>query len=505
MSIAELKDITDRYAAWFLAHSITPMDPVAVYCRENVQYLIQYIALTAIGAVPVLTNGTMRADVATQHFRRIGVVGIVTDRDHRAALAPYFGNGDLKLLHTLEDIPEDVPSDLPPWFPFEHDHHHPVMITHSSGTTGDPKPIVLEHGTWFYGIRQLLGLDTAQGADRYLSSLPTSHNASIAYAMHAILNGAALMIMADHSGVSVARTIERFRPATVVSFPQTFVDLAALDLDGFDLNSVTTWINSGDAAHEAHIRRLVAHGFHYRGDQRVPGSQFVDGLGSSEMGHSSFRIIHTPYTDSYDRCVGIPQSWVEATVFDSGGQPAPIGVIGRLGIHSPSVTAGYWNDSLLTYKSRRHGYWLTGDLAYRDRLGCYYHVDRVSDVIPTRDGPLYSLQTEELILKHQGSRLVDCTVIGVTEEGTDAGTQVPVVLAVPRTGCSVDTAALLNEINQAQACKNRPSLAQAYFVDWSEVPLGVTGKVLKRTLREQFESGARRLERTSRLGAGTRG
>ena len=50
------------------------------------------------------------------------------------------------------------------------------------------------------------------------------------------------------------------------------------------------WFNTGDCAHEPHIRRLVAVGSrddgHPRGRDRVPGSQFVDGLGSTEMGHS---------------------------------------------------------------------------------------------------------------------------------------------------------------------------------------------------------------------------
>jgi acyl-coenzyme A synthetase/AMP-(fatty) acid ligase len=488
LSLAQLKESTDKYAAWFLSRGIAPMDPVAVYFAEGVEYVIQYIALTAIGAVPILTNGAMSGDMAAQHFRRVGAVGIVTDREHRAALADLEADG-LKCFDCIEDIPGGNPSSLPPWFPFEHDYDDPVMITHSSGTTGVPKPVVLRHGGWFHGLRHLLGMGMAQGADRYLSSLPASHNASIAYAIHAILNGAALMIMGDRSGEAVARAIEHFRPATVVSFPQTFVELAGLDLNGYDLSSVTTWINSGDAAHETHIRRLVAHGYHYRGEERVPGSQFVDGLGSSEMGHSSFRIIHTPYTDSYDRCVGLPQTWIEAAVLDPDGEPVPNNVVGSLGIRSPSITPGYWNDSVLTYKSRLRGYWLTGDLVYRDHMGCYYHVDRVSDVIPTAEGPLYSLQTEELILKYHGN-LVDCTVVGVDSGDTGSGEQAAVALVLPQAGSSVDAAAMLDDINRTQAEKGRPLLERVITVERGEVPLGVTGKVLKRTLRELLKAGA---------------
>jgi acyl-coenzyme A synthetase/AMP-(fatty) acid ligase len=468
----------------FFAHGIRPTEPVAVYLADSVNDLILYIALTSIGAVPVLTNGAMPHDIAAGYFQRVGVTGIVTDAERHAALAESCADGALKCVLSIDDPPSDAPA-LPSWFPFRHDADDPVMITHTSGTTGFPKAVVLHHGKWFHGIRQLLSLDSAQGADRYLSSLPASHNASIAYSIHAILNGAELMIMSSRRGQAVAEAISRFHPSTVVSFPQTYVELAQLDLDRHDLSSVTTWINSGDAAHEAHIRRLVQHGYHYRGAERVAGSQFVDGLGSSEMGHSSFRIIHTKSTDNYERCVGIPQTWVEAAVLDDEGNAVPASVIGKLGVRSPSVTPGYWNDSLTTYRSRVRGYWLTGDLVYRDHLGCYYHLDRASDVVPTSDGPLYSLQTEELVLRHCGDRIADCTVIGIRADGTSS-LQEPLLLFVARDGQTVDAAALLEEINAVQAARGRPRLARAISVRTDDIPVGVTGKVLKRALRERF-------------------
>jgi 3-aminoavenalumate diazotase len=480
LSIQQLKTAADTYASWYASQGITPMDPVAVYCRENLQYLIQYAALTSLGAIPILTNGAMASEVAAAFFARVGAVAIITDRDRQTMLTPHIQPERLKFFTCLEEI---TGSGLPGRHAFRHDHDDPVMITHSSGTTGVPKAVMLQHGRWFHGIRHLLGLEMAQGAESYLSSIPASHNASIAYAIHAILSGAAIVIMADRSGPAVAKAIERFRPTTIVSFPKTYVELAELDLDKYDLGSVTTWINSGDAAHEAHIRRLVDYGYHYRGAEKVPGSQFVDGLGSSEMGHSYFRIIHTRYTDNYDRCVGLPQSWIDVCIFDENGEAVPAGVIGKLGVRSPSVTPGYWNDSVLTYRSRMHGYWLTGDLVYHDSLGCYYHVDRTSDVIQTRSGPLYSLQTEELILKHQPD-VIDCTVVGL-ETNEDDGTLSPIALVAARQGRSIRPEAMLAEINAMQASKRRPLLAELRVIDREQIPLGVTGKVLKRSLREQ--------------------
>jgi acyl-coenzyme A synthetase/AMP-(fatty) acid ligase len=483
LSMSELEAAADSYAAWYWTHGIRPLEPVAVYCADGMQCLLQYVALTAIGAIPAITNGELAGELAAQYFRRVGVVAIVTDRARRAALLDHCRVGDFKFLELLDDIAGADRSALPAWFPYSHDADSPVMITHSSGTTGAPKAVILQHGRWFHGIRYLLGLEPPEGADRYLSALPASHNAAIAYAIHALLSGAEMMLMSSRRGTAVAQAVERFRPATVIAFPQTYLELAELDPESLNLESVTTWINSGDAAHETHIRRLVTRGHHHRGGERVSGSQFVDGLGSSELGHSSFRVIHTLFTNTYERCVGVPQHWVEAAVLDEHGSHVPAGVVGRLGVKSPSVTEGYWNDSLLTYRSRVRGYWLTGDLVFRDDFGYYYHVDRVSDVVGTVEGPLYTVQTEELILKEHQS-LADCTVIGIGS----GQFQRAMLLVIPRTGHTVDSAAMLQSVNAVQAQRLRPSLHRIEVVAASDIPLGVTGKVVKRLLRERFAS-----------------
>ena len=489
LSLRSLKQATDALAIWYSARGVRAKDPVAVYGSNGIHYLLHYMALTGLGAIPVLTNGAMPPLVALQHFRRVGALAVVADRTQFDAIAGLCEPDEFRFLCLMEEIVPSEDATLPLGYPFQHDHFDPVMITHSSGTTGTPKPVLLQHGKWFHGIRHLLGLPAAQGAERYLSSLPVSHNAAIAYAIHAILCGAELMIVSRPQGAEVLDSIEQFKPSTVVSFPSTYVEMVACGLEQRSLGSVSNWINSGDAAHESHIRQLVQHGFHYRGQQKVQGSQFIDGLGSSEMGHSSFRVVYTAGDQNFDRCVGLPQEWVDARVLADDGSEQPIGQVGKLGIKSPSVTSGYWNDSLLTHRSQLAGYWLTGDLVYKDSMGCFYHVDRISDAITTAEGVLYSLQTEELILKNQ-PELLDCTVLGLPDKCADTGVCVPVVFVFFRPGAQVQEGDLLERINTHQRQKQRPALARVHVVGAGEIPVGVTGKVMKQALRQQLAQPA---------------
>src|SRR5436190_2021167 len=90
------------------------------------------------------------------------------------------------------------------------------------------------------------------------------------------------------------RSIHISTPPMVASFPRTFVELATGELPVEAAANVRTWFNTGDGAHYGHIRRLVTLGRRPAGlikpwllpEQRadepaMPGSQFIDGLGSS--------------------------------------------------------------------------------------------------------------------------------------------------------------------------------------------------------------------------------
>ena len=484
-SLEAIRDICLQYAQWYHTQGVLPKDPVGVYLEEGVGYLMHYVALTTIGAIPILVNGNMAPAVASGHLQRVGAVGLFTDASHLKAIKEALPNS-FGFVNTVRDIGAKGTHELPNQYPYQHNDLDPIMITHSSGTTGVPKAVLLQHGKWFHGIRELLGLEKAQGTYTYLSVLPSSHNAAIAYAMHAILNGSNLVIMSERNPHLIAQAISQYQPSTVVSFPENFVALAEMDLSGYNLDSVSTWINSGDAAHETHIRRLVAHGHHIRGNQTVEGSQFIDGLGSSEMGHSSFRIIHTSNTQNYGRCVGIPQRWVEAKALDQWGHEKPKGAVGMLGIKSPSVTSGYWNNSLLTHRSRLNGYWLTGDLVYQDQFGAFYHVDRITDAIQTRSGVLYSLLTEERLMS-QFEAIGECTIIGVEGSHSPAYSSA-IAFVTLREGQQISAEALKIMANKFQRDQQCPEIDDIVLIGYDQIPVGVTGKVLKAQLRKRYQA-----------------
>jgi acyl-coenzyme A synthetase/AMP-(fatty) acid ligase len=482
-------------ASWLHSRGVGPRDPVAVYATSSADILLNFMALAWLGAIPALMNGAIPGDIAAGYIQRLRGTGVIADAEHRELL----GGHDLQV--PVYDAAEAGTGD-PGQAPAHYRHHpdDPVAITHSSGTTRVPAAVVHTHRSVFAAVRRihLEAPAPALSPARTLSVMPAAHAAGIISTHVALCNRYELLFLSaqggrfPHSGAAVLDAIERWRPAVVYGFAVTWSELARFDLAERDLSSVRMWFNTGDCAHEAHVRKLVAAGSHLaysreKGAMLVPGSKFLDGIGSSEMGHSGFHIMHTSTSNRYGRCVGKPYDFAEIVLFDpEDGTEVPVGKVGQVGMKSPTLAAGYWNDSVSTYRTRHRGYYLTGDLMYRDDDGYYYHVDRLVDAVDLGNGDwLYTAMSEEAILA-QCPDVRDCTVIAGKVDATVV-TDVFLLLA-PGADAAADRGQAVREALGPPAAA---TLRRIVIVrdDDDDILVGPTGKVRKFLMRQRYLAG----------------
>ena len=498
LTLGQLHEIVEQYAGWYHAQGVRPRDPVAIHTYSSTEFAINFLALTSLGAIPSFVNGNLRPEIAREYVRRQGAVGAITDRDHDKVLATDRAELGLNFCITAADIGAEPVLPLPAGYPYAHHNTDPIIISHSSGTTGMPKAVPHTHETLLYAQLHRLKLSVGSAMGRLLVALPGSHNAAISVMLFGFMLRSPVLLLSSQRGTDVLDAMESFQPTTVFAFAGTYGEMAVQDLAARDLGSVEAWYNTGDAAHEAHIRELIALGSHDTVTRdlqrkRVPGSIFTDGLGSSETGYSLFHNGHRPGQSSFERCVGKPMSFAEAAVLAEDGTPLPPGEPGRLGVRSPTLTPGYWNDSLTFHRLRLGGYWLTGDLAYRDEDNNFYHLDRAPDAVRTAGGIVFSTRTEELLLREL-SELDDCTVVAVAAEGVradwdgDGHADAYALLQVSPAAEGVEAADWTAKVNEVLAARGFPTVAGALRMDASEVTKGATGKVLKREMRERFRA-----------------
>jgi acyl-coenzyme A synthetase/AMP-(fatty) acid ligase len=195
------------------------------------------------------------------------------------------------------------------------------------------------------------------------------------------------------------------------------------------------------------------------------------------MGHNGFHVTHTAESDHYGRRIGRPYSFVEVAVLDDDGAELPAGQVGRLGFRSPTLSPGYWNDAVTSYRARVNGWYLTGDLVFTDEEGNYYHVDRSPDAVA--EGGFYTALSEERILAAM-PEVLDCTVV-ITKE--DSGVRTEVLLELdPAADADLDRT---EAVRAALGEQVGATLARVSTVGTDEIPLTVTGKVRKFLLRHE--------------------
>ena len=220
-------------------------------------------------------------------------MGAFTDPAARALLsAP---ETDLGFRVTAADIRAGAPRPAPallavPARPHRPDDHLALVRHHRYAQGGSAHP---SDPAVRAAAPAELSAGTAMG--RMLVALPGAHNA---HGGDAVLPAAACRYQA---ALQPARRptcwtpCEEFGPTTVLAFAGTYGEMASEDLSARDLSSVQAWYNTGDAAHEAHIRALVG-----RAAMRTVGKDLQAAPGRRRRLHGRSRLVR-------DRLLRLPQ------------------------------------------------------------------------------------------------------------------------------------------------------------------------------------------------------
>ena len=478
LSLLEIDELAESWAAWYSEQGVGPRDRVAIWVEDSFAYSLHYYALSRLGAIAVLINSWAPTATADGLCERTSPVGIYSD-DTRLERLRGLESGalsDVRWAWSADELPAPPAGVLPASKRFRHDDEDPVSIMHSSGTTGVPKAVIQTHQSSIAGPRFRMGNDVVAPGERVLTALPQSHIGAISFTSYALLCGTPVIALYDPKPAQLLDAVKEHRPTAVMGFSHIHTELAAFDVEPGDLDSVERWISVGDAVHEPHIRALLAH----RSPELEPAT-FLDRLGSTELGWALLLQTTTLASGPKGRCIGQPTGAGEVAVLREDGTEAAAGELGLLAAKGPTITAGYWNNHDLNYRSRLAGYWLSGDVAYRDEDGLFYQVDRAVDAIHTSAGPGYSVLMEEVLLGSV-AEICDCGVVA----GVWAGETVAVALVRTTPGAE-DAGSLLEAANDALRAAGHPELALLEVArSDDEYATGVTGKVLKRVLRERF-------------------
>ncbi|GAA3951071.1 AMP-binding protein [Gordonia caeni] len=356
---------------------------------------------------------------------------------------------------------------------------HVAVLPYSSGTTGNPKGVMLSHRNLVANVAQIEPLNGMTADDVVLAVLPFFHIYGMTVLLNAALKArAALLVMPRFDMVEFLEGVQQHKVTYAFIAPPVAVALAKHPVvDNYDLSSIHTML-SGAAPLDAELGNAVA----ARLDLTM-----LQGFGMSELSP----VSHLMPFDRGEKLVGVraPLSSVgwavpntENRIVDPGtGEDVEIpadgvSAAGELWVRGPNVMVGYLNNEQATADTIDADGWLhTGDMATVDADGCVTIVDRLKELIKYKGYQVPPAELEALLLTHP--QIADAAVVGAHDED---GEEVPKAFVVVAEGAELTA----EEVMAFTAERVAPykKVRQVEFI--SAVPKSASGKILRKDLRK---------------------
>jgi long-chain acyl-CoA synthetase len=174
---------------------------------------------------------------------------------------------------------------------------------------------------------------------------------------------------------------------------------------------------------------------------------------------------------------GRPVINYEIRIVDDQGRDQPAGEVGEIIGRSEAMMKGYWSLPKETEEKLRDGWLRTGDLGRFDEAGYVYVVERKNDMIISGGVNIYPREIEEVLYQHPA--VLEASVIGIPDEYWGESAKAVVVL---KEGMGASGEEIIRFCGERLAGFKKPKSVDF----WKELPKSPQGKILKKTIREEY-------------------
>lgn len=499
ITYSELDKLSNRVANALVNLGIGHGDKVALNCVNLPYFPILYYGIMKAGAavVPICVLFTaseieyhLRDSDAKAVFVFEGTPELPMGRNTKAAFdrvdscehlvvltADMMGPSPIEGHKTLTQITFDQPETFEA-FPTSPDDTCAILYT--SGTTGQPKGAELSHMNILLNAQTAWSLHfpsvdfTREGQQTVLITLPLFHTTGQTAQMNAqIFAGNRVVLLPRFEPTSVLETFRSEKINFWTGVPTMYWALLKhVEENNIDVGPYAESlkvVSSGGAPMPVEVMKQFEEKFKVR---------ILEGYGLSET--SPIATFNHPEVPSRHGTVGQPLYGIEVKCVDDDDNEVPRGERGEVVIRGHNVMKGYYKRPEATAEAFKNGWFHTGDIGTMDEDDFLSIVDRKKDMILRGGYNVYPRQLEEVIISHEAVSL--CAVIGVPDERL--GEEVKAFLVLKQ-GFELSEADFITWCKERIAANKYPRHVEFR----NELPVGNTGKIFKRALKEEVALG----------------
>ena len=352
-------------------------------------------------------------------------------------------------------------------------HEDVAAILYTSGTTGQPKGVLITHGMVFWNAANLGLPSEIDRRSVHLTVLPLFHTAGLnAYGNVVAMAGGTNVVLPGFDAAEVLAALGDPDLGVTHTYlvPSGYQFLAE---DPYfataDLGRLRIAGTGGSPCARALLETWAARGV-----------ALQQGYGMTETSPTVMLLDTARVADKLGSA-GVPALHTEVRlVGEDGAEIVGAGVTGELQVRGTNVTPGYWNAPEATAAAFREGGWFaTGDAATRDADGFYTIVDRWKDMFISGGENVSPAEVEDALLRHPA--VAEAAVVGVPHARWGEVGQAVLVLRRGETASPDDIRA------HCRTCLAGFKVpAHIRFVD--DLPRTGSGKVRKHVLRSEFDA-----------------
>ena len=487
-SFKDLKEQSDRAAAYFQQLGIGKGDMVMLILKRRYEFWISMLALHKIGAVAIPATHMLTTHDIVYRNNRASVKAIICAGEEYIMQQVEGSKAESPTLKTLVSIGPKQAEGFHDWHkewndapafvrPSEKNDNDDTMLMYfTSGTSGEPKMVAHD---FLYALGHLttgvywhnLGEDSI-----HLTVADTGWGKAVWGKMYGQWFAGAAVFVFDHEKFTadkILRQIEKYRITSFCAPPTVYRFLIHEDFSHYDLSSLRYCCTAGEALNPAVFDKF----------KELTGISLMEGFGQTE---TTMTLGTMPWTKPKPGSMGLPNPQYDIDLIKPDGTPCEDGEKGEIVVRTNAgkpvgLFKYYYRDDELTNNVWHDGLYHTGDVAWRDEEGYYWFEGRIDDVIKSSGYRIGPFEVESALMTHPA--VVECAITGVPDEIRGMVVKATVVLHKDWKSKAGDDLIkeLQNHVKHVTAPYKYPRIIE--FVD--ELPKTISGKIRRVEIREK--------------------